>query len=181
MLYPACSPEVEAPFLLLFIESGPGLSPAGFSSPWYTWGLCYCSTPTSGALVLTGSPGPPAPMESRLGISEKAQGYPTGTTNKPVPSLWLLCFIPTEVPSSGVPIATQFSVGAWRHMLAPLHIASIPGCPVWAASAPVFLTMSTTKLSELLPERLVSSGQSYECQFLVWVNFDTGCAWHTHT
>lgn len=40
--------QVEAPFLLLFVTSGLAMHPvahvpAGFCSPWWRWGPCYCS------------------------------------------------------------------------------------------------------------------------------------------
>lgn len=64
------------------------------------------ATHTSSALVLTGSPGPPAPVESLLGISEKAQGCPIGTMDKPVPIRDCSALSPLRCWAPGCPCCT---------------------------------------------------------------------------
>lgn len=83
------------------------------------------ATHTSEALVLTGSPGRPATAESPLGISENAQGCPTGATNKTVPLCGSPVLSPLRCQAPGCSLWR-----AWRHMPAPLHVAP------WSGAAP---------------------------------------------
>lgn len=135
-------------------------------------------THTPWALVLIGSPGPPAPAESPLGISENAQERPTGDTNSL--SHLLLCLFPMGVPSSRVSMPHSYQWRGWSHVPAPLLLHLVAGCSVGAASTPVFHRISATKVSRLLTE-LVSLGHRYRCWFLVRINLDPRCAWHTHS
>lgn len=122
--------QVEAPFLLLFVTSGLAMHPVarvpqasaargGDGVP------VTAATHTSEALVFTGSPGRPATAESPLGISENAQGCPTGATNKTVPLCGSPVLSPLRCQAPGCSLWR-----AWRHMPAPLHVAP------WSGAAP---------------------------------------------
>lgn len=161
VLYPACSQEKGAPFLLLsLVDTGSlGLQPLICMSP--------CPLGHSRPLVL-GSSGPVHWIFLRM-------------LYKPVR---ILTLVTAGVPNVGVRVPCSSLWKGWRPTSAPFCIALCRGAAQSRSQySTVFLRIPATKLSLsfLWNSFLVSLGHSYACRVLGKMNSHAKFAWHTHS